>query len=173
MLTATAESIGMHLNRLPKHTPSLGVMLGDIGSPDNRSLAKALGVSERTVRDWKRKDAAPRPVMLALFWLTRCGQQWLDVELYNLNTMHANLARCFRLRNDELQQRIEQLIAIGEFGSANDPMHDTPSSSAKPAWTHQPRQNPQAEPVMSGALVQASHLATVTRPPSTPRNATP
>lgn len=71
------------LNRLPKAVPPLGVMVRDIGNPHPRELARALGVSTRTVYHWLKQDDAPRPVMLSIFWVTRWGQQWLDVDLFN------------------------------------------------------------------------------------------
>lgn len=76
----------MHLNKLPKYTPPLSLMLSDLGNPHPRHIAKALGVSTRTVYLWLSRDEAPRPASLALFWLTRWGQQWLDADLFNLST---------------------------------------------------------------------------------------
>ncbi len=76
------------LKKLPKHTPPLGVMLEALGRPHPRELARALGVGERTVRRWISDDDAPRPALLALFWLTHWGSQWLDADAHNLLLHH-------------------------------------------------------------------------------------
>lgn len=80
------------LHRLPKAMPPLGVMVRDIGNPHPRDLARALGVSPRTVYHWLARDTAPRPVLLSLFWVTRWGQQWLDADLFNEARLQRGLA---------------------------------------------------------------------------------
>lgn len=80
------------LHRLPKAVPPLGVMVHNIGNPHPRDLARALGVSTRTVYHWLQHDDAPRPVMLSIFWLTKWGQQWLDVDLFNYARAQTGLA---------------------------------------------------------------------------------
>lgn len=84
------------LSKLPKHTPPLGVMLADLGNPHPLHIARALGVNERTVRRWVSSDQAPRPVLLALFWLTRWGSQWLDADLFNLARTHIGLSEALQ-----------------------------------------------------------------------------
>ena len=63
------------LNRLPTPTqlPPLEIMLDDIGSPTAAELGRALGVTPRAVERWRDAGTAPRPVLLAIFWLTRWG----------------------------------------------------------------------------------------------------
>ena len=68
------------LNRLPRQMPPLDVMLADIGNPTTREVARALDVTERTVRRWLSHGTAPRPVMLALFWVTSWGLSATDCE---------------------------------------------------------------------------------------------
>ena len=51
------------LNRIPRRLPPLSDLLADLGHPDEKAVAKALGVSESTVYRWKRKDKAPRPAL--------------------------------------------------------------------------------------------------------------
>ena len=119
----------LHLLPKPRDVPSLETMLGDIGSPDAKALAKALGVTPRTVRNWRSAGYAPMPVLLALFWLTKWGQQWIHIDLYNTNQMHANQSNVYRhaLAKAEkeiadLHEQIERLGQLGDFGSANDPV---------------------------------------------------
>lgn len=150
------------LRKQPKGTPQLLDMLADLGNPSAAEIAAALGVSERTARQWKRQGSAPRAAMLALFWVTSWGQQWADAETFNRAQIQTQLANAFRRRNDELENQIARLARIADFGCANDPAPQAvrPRPNTEPAWTHRPRQNPQAEPVMSRADVQAGHLAT-------------
>ncbi|RZL04441.1 MAG: DNA-binding protein [Rubrivivax sp.] len=117
------------LNRLPKGMPTLHEMLADMARPSPDELAKALGVHKRTVYHWLRRGEAPRPVMLALFWVTRWGLQWADVEVFNLAQVHMQLNGGLTRRVEELKaeiaglhQQIESLGRMGEFGSANDPV---------------------------------------------------
>ena len=64
------------LNRLPTPTqmPPFQTMLDDIGNPTAHALARALDVTPTTVKRWRRAGTAPRPVLLAIFWLTRWGR---------------------------------------------------------------------------------------------------
>ena len=71
------------LHHIPKNLPSLGDMLADLGRPHPYSLGHALGVDERTARRWIKQGHAPRPVMLALFWVTSWGLSTLDATAHN------------------------------------------------------------------------------------------
>lgn len=108
------------LNRLPKHTASIDEMLADIGRPTLKAAAKALGVSEATLKRYI-KHGAPRPVLLALYWLTADGRQDLDDELHHrasFATAHVSVLQA-EVRN--LRTAIDRLHAIGDFGCSNDP----------------------------------------------------
>jgi hypothetical protein len=109
------------LNRLPRQMPPLSWMLDDIGNPKPRDLARALGVSERTAKGWIARDEAPTPALLALFWLTRWGQQAVDAEAHNATCMHATMVALLRGELAELNVRLQRLGRIADFGSANDP----------------------------------------------------
>jgi hypothetical protein len=109
------------LNRLPRQMPPMSWMLDDIGNPKPRDLARALGVSERTVKGWIARDEAPTPALLALFWLTRWGQQAVDAEAHNAACMHATMVALLRGELAELNVRLQRLGRIADFGSANDP----------------------------------------------------
>lgn len=99
------------LYRLPKAMPPLCAMVDDIGNPHPRDLARALGVSTRTVYHWLKHDNAPRPVLLSLFWVTRWGHQWLDTDLFNLMRLQTGLADA---RARELARLHAQVAATTE-----------------------------------------------------------
>ncbi len=111
------------LNRLPLPTqmPPLWMLIEDIGNPKPRELAKALAVTEASVKRWIKLDAAPRPVMLAIFWLTRWGQSSVHCEAHNDAVMQAGIASNLRRQVERLQTQLDHLGRIGDFGAANDP----------------------------------------------------
>lgn len=109
------------LNRLPRQMPPLDVMLADIGNPTTREVARALDVTERTVRRWLSHGTAPRPVMLALFWVTSWGLSATDCETFNTAMLNRGLAVALKEEIGRLQARLDRLGRIADFGSANDP----------------------------------------------------
>lgn len=116
------------LSRLPKAMPTLAEMMHDCGNVKPEELAKALGVNARTVYRWLADGNAPRPAMLALFWVTRWGLQWADAEVHNLASLHMSISSALKdqLKREQqlvrdLQAQVEHLGRLGDFGSANDP----------------------------------------------------
>ncbi|RVU46109.1 hypothetical protein [Rubrivivax rivuli] len=107
------------LNRLPHQMPPLAVMLEDLGQPTTAQLGRALGVTERTARRWVAAGHAPRPAMLALFWVTRWGQSVVDADAHNQATTYAALARALRADNDALQADLARVLALADTGAAN------------------------------------------------------
>lgn len=110
------------LNMLPtRNCPQIRVLLENIGNPSPKRVAKALGVNERTVYRWIAADAAPKPALYALFWLTHWGRNWIHTEAHNDAIMQAGIARCLREEVAKLTERLRVLGQTGDFGSANDP----------------------------------------------------
>lgn len=112
-----------------QHTPDLNTMLADLGNPNVRQLGRALGVSPATAARWIKAGEAPRPAMLALFWLTRWGVSQIHCQAHNDALQQAQLAACYRnqleeasTRLMEAQAKLDHLGRIGDFGAANDPM---------------------------------------------------
>lgn len=99
------------LNRIPRAVPALSVLLDDLGRPHPTSLARLLDVDARTVRRWIRADSAPRPVILALFWLTRWGQDEIDAELSDRAALLGRLADAQAHQVLRLRHRVEELEA--------------------------------------------------------------
>ena len=135
------------LNRLPRLVMPLSMILGDIGDPSPRELARALGVSERTVFRWIKADEAPKAVMLALFWLTRWGHSQVNAEAHNDAVMHASVARALGREVGDLTAKLARLGRIADFGSANDPAPGVARPApllppAQPADTDQPASHP-------------------------------
>ena len=116
------------LQLLPRQLPTLAVMLDDIGRPSARALAKALGISERTVYRWMVSgDDVPRLALAAVFWLTRWGQSVIEAQAVNTARDMAGLVSALRTENDALAARCERLLALsGGFGAANCPLWNDP-----------------------------------------------
>jgi len=81
------------LTLLPRHPPPLSVLMADLGLTP-RSMARHLGVSERSIYRWMVKDHAPRPVMLSLFFASRWGVSLVCRETENAARLWAGMARC-------------------------------------------------------------------------------
>lgn len=120
------------LNRLPVLVVPLSMLIEDIGNPSPKRIAKALGVTERTVKKWIREDIAPRPVMLSLYWLTGWGQSAVHCEAHNAAVMHAGMVGCLRREIALLNARLDRLGRIADFGAANDPAPNVPLPAMPP-----------------------------------------
>lgn len=108
--------------KAPTQTPPLGLMLSDLPCSDARALARHLGVSARTLARWIAADAAPRPVMLALFWETRWGLSVAHCDAVNGERVALGLARALQAETAMLRTRIARLEETGDFGAANAPL---------------------------------------------------
>lgn len=120
------ESTGFAvLNRLPRQLPPLSLMLADIGEPKPAQLARLLGVKPATVSRWIAKDAAPLPVLLAIFWLTRWGRSQIDADMTNAAQLHADHARALGLQLQETRAQLARLAGLVESlaGAANGPLY--------------------------------------------------
>lgn len=118
----------------PKQTPSLSVLLDDLGRPAPRAVARLLDVHERTVYGWQAKDEAPRAALLALFWESSWGRQWVHAMAVNDARMAAVSVSVLEAENLRLKGRIAYLERVADYGSANAPTF-TPS----PMWPDGPR----------------------------------
>lgn len=110
----------MGLEKLPRQLPSLSAMLEALDARP-AALARCLGVSERTVWRWLADDHAPRPVLLAVFWLTPWGYSEVVSDAHQAVNVARGLADALQRENDGLRAQLGRLQAIGDFGSANDP----------------------------------------------------
>lgn len=111
------------LNRLPSpaQLPPLSLIIDDIGSPGTAQIGRAIGVPATQVAQWIARDAAPRPAMLALYWLTRWGQSAVNVEAFNDARRFAGLADCQRRELQQLRAELARVVNLADFGCANAP----------------------------------------------------
>ena len=97
-------------------------MLADIGHPTAAELGRFLGVSVRTVRRWLEQGHAPRPVMLALFWLTRWGRSQVECAAVNDAKLMAAQARASESESARRLAELELVLRLADFGAANSPI---------------------------------------------------
>lgn len=104
-----------------RRLPTLAEMVNDLNAkpPD---LARYWGVSHSTVYRWLNVGNAPRPAMLALYWLTRWGLSELDAETHNRGEVYKQLAQALERELWRQREDFATLARIGHYGSANDPL---------------------------------------------------
>lgn len=138
------------LYQIPDQLPALDVMLHDLGNPHACALAARLGVDERTARRWQKAGNAPRPVLLALFWLTRWGRSALDAELTNRAATLAHLSECqarelLRLRIALMAQNPAAAPCPSDVAALFTPGLRRPVTApapTSPAWLRHPPPSP-------------------------------
>jgi predicted DNA-binding transcriptional regulator AlpA len=106
------------LYKIPRHLPPFMVLWEDIGRPHPATLADALGVDVRTVRRWIKAGHAPRPVALALYWLTRWGQSEIDAHLHDKARLLAGMVDSLTRELSALRNRLTQMETAQAFAQA-------------------------------------------------------
>jgi predicted DNA-binding transcriptional regulator AlpA len=134
------------IKKMPRRLPTLADMLRDL-SATPEDIATALHVNASTVYRWINQDRAPRPAMLALYWMTRWGQSEINAELWNRANVYEGLAKAMERELYNMQSSILRLGQIGEFGSANDPLqthraHGHADGLPHPSPINEPYKNP-------------------------------
>lgn len=107
--------------------PSLPELLADLGNPTAGEVAGALGVDRSTVSGWIRRGAAPRPAMLALFWVSTWGQSTLDAELHNAAQQATQHRAAQAGEVDRLRRQLARVLSLADFGTANAPLYNAPT----------------------------------------------
>ena len=108
--------------KAPHQTPPFSVLLDDLPTRCRRSIARYLGISQATLARWVRHENAPRLAHLALFWESRWGLSVLDCEIENRQRLAAGMIGALERENAALRAQLARLVALGQLGSANDPV---------------------------------------------------
>lgn len=90
--------------------PSFSTMLQDLQATPEQ-LARHLDLSRRQLQRYQAADAAPRVVMLAMFWETRWGRSAADCEAANWAALHYRRAEIAERQIVALRRQVEQLEA--------------------------------------------------------------
>lgn len=108
--------------------PSVATMLDDIPATIPE-IARYLGIAQSTLLRYKQLDAAPRAVMLALFWETRWGRSAADTEAANAAQIYRGETKALREHAGRLagivwrlELELSQAQKSGHHGAANLPV---------------------------------------------------
>lgn len=107
----------------PAQLPHIETMLNSLGN--DQEVAKFLGVSLRTVKNYRKEGQAPRAVMLALFWETPWGVSAADCQAVNEARMAYTKARILERENEVLRGQVltlEKELSSAGYGAANAPI---------------------------------------------------
>lgn len=89
-------------------------------------VARHLGLSPATFERYRKAEQAPRAVMLALFWESRWGRAYSDVDASNAASAQFQRAAGLERENAALRRQIaslEAMIAQGTGHAANAPFY--------------------------------------------------
>lgn len=109
---------------MPVALPVWQTILDDLGNPHPARVAKLLGVGTRTVYRWNREQQAPRVACIALFWLTRWGRSIVDCAAFNDCQLAVQYANALESELHSTRAQLAHVLAIGEFGSANEALKE-------------------------------------------------
>lgn len=110
----------------PSTVPVWHVLLEDLAHPPARRVARVLGVGVRTVRRYNSTGRAPRPCLLALFWLTRWGRSSVHAQATNDAILACSYLAALQRRVRELETEVQRLAALSGHGAANAPRIGAP-----------------------------------------------
>jgi len=116
------------IEHAPVSLPIWHTMMDDLCHPPPARVARVLGLSIRSVYRYNATGHAPKPVCLAVFWLTRWGRSAVHEQATNDAVLMASYVSALRSQVDEVQRQLAHVQAIGNFGSANDPAIGNPRS---------------------------------------------
>lgn len=121
------------VEQAPRQLPIWPQLMEDLRQPRPSRVARALGVSVRTVRRYNETGHAPRAVCLAVFWLTSWGRSLIHAQAVNDAQLAVSLHRAQAERIEQLEALVKHLQQIGHFGAANEPGLHPP----RPSRPHQ------------------------------------
>lgn len=94
--------------------------------------AKFLQVTERSVWRWLADGSAPFAALAALWHETPHGRHVTACDVGNEVAIYSGLAQAHESACNTKTLQLERLIAIGDFGCANDPLMDAPPPGGGP-----------------------------------------
>lgn len=131
------------LNRLPQDAGDFQGALVAIGCGDwpAARVARALGVSARTVQRWRKSGQAPRIATLAVWWLTPAGHAVWDAEMQTRTQLALVAARALWAEVGRLRLEAAELRRVSALEGAG---HRAGVRQAEPAQCALPLQRSRA-----------------------------
>jgi hypothetical protein len=100
--------------------------------------SKFLQVTERSVWRWLADDSAPFPVLAALWHETPHGRHVAAVDVGNEAQVLRGLAGAHEKAHAASVATLARLLAIGDFGAANDPVLNGPPPPSAGGFADRP-----------------------------------
>lgn len=136
----------MSIYKMPgtRDVPPLADMLADLGRPHPATIAKMLHVDVKTVRRWLAANAAPWPVMLSLYWLTKWGLAHLDADLFNAAQAYRQLSDAQGRELAQARDLYSDLVSrLGTRPATRQPFNQRLKPRHAPLVDHRPCQQRQ------------------------------
>jgi hypothetical protein len=106
-------------------------------------VAKFLQVTERSVWRWLSEGSAPFPVLAALWHETPTGRHTTALDVGNEVAIYRGLAGAHEKAHSQAVDTLARLLAIGDFGAANDPVLNGPPPPGGGGFAPGPRYSAQ------------------------------
>jgi hypothetical protein len=114
--------------------------------------SKFLQVTERSVWRWLSEGSAPFPVLAALWHETPTGRHVTALDVGNELVINRGLAQAHEKAHTQAVATLGRLLAIGDFGGANDPLFNGPPPGGSGGFAAGPRYSAQVMRAQARAL---------------------
>lgn len=113
------------------HGAMLRELLDDLQATP-ADAAKFLRVTERSIWRWLADDSAPFAALAALWHETPTGRHVTALDVGNEVVIYRGLAGAHEKSAEAARAQLAKLVAIGDFGCANDPVMSGPPPGGGP-----------------------------------------
>ena len=123
--TATTQDPYKQRDNVRKQQKAISGEISSLKQTDKQraaQVAQALGVTPLTVQRWISDDDAPLVCRLALFYVTRYGRSAVAAQAENDAQIFRTSVEHYRREADRRTRDVQRLLAVGDFGTANDPL---------------------------------------------------
>ena len=117
------------IEHAPVGLPYWQTLMDDLCNPPPARVARVLGIGERSVYRYNATGFAPKPICLAIFWLTRWGRSAVNAQAINDATLMVGYVDSMKRQVADLEGQLAHVLSIGNFGSANAPALNNPRST--------------------------------------------
>jgi len=117
-----------------------------------KQAANFLQVTERTLFRWLADNSAPFSVLAALWHETPSGRHVTALDVGNELVINRGLAQAHEKAHAAAVATVGRLLAIGDFGGANDPLFNGPPPGGSGGFAAGPRYSAQVMRAQARAL---------------------
>jgi hypothetical protein len=117
-----------------------------------KQAANFLQVTERTLFRWLADNSAPFSVLAALWHETPAGRHVTALDVGNELVINRGLAQAHEKAHAAAVATVGRLLAIGDFGGANDPLFNGPPPGGSGGFAAGPRYSAQVMRAQARAM---------------------